>query len=89
VRLTFLIAALNDLDINLCDIGKAYLKTPCREKIWFVAGFECGEHRGKVMTVERALYSLKSSGASWRSMFAESLQGMGWVPTSVDADVYR
>lgn len=52
VRLAFLIAALNDLDINSCDIGNAYLNAPCREKIWFVAGLECGEHRGKVMIME-------------------------------------
>ena len=33
VRLAFLIAALNDLDIMSCDIGNAYLNAPCREKI--------------------------------------------------------
>ena len=25
-----------------CDIGNAYLNAPCREKLWFVAGKECG-----------------------------------------------
>ena len=89
VRLAFLIAALNDLDIMSCDIGNAYLNAPCREKIWFKAGIECGEHKGKVMIVTRALYGLKSSGAAWRSMFAESLRKMGWIPTRVDSDVYR
>ena len=29
VRLAFLIAALNNLDINSCDIGSAYLNAPC------------------------------------------------------------
>ena len=42
VKIAFLIAALNDLDIMSCDIGNAYLNAPCREKIWFVAGKECG-----------------------------------------------
>ena len=70
VRLAFLIAALNDLDIMSCDIGNAYLNAPCREKIWFKAGIECGEHKGKVMIITRALYGLKSSGAAWRAMFA-------------------
>ena len=89
VRLAFLIAALNDLDIMSCDIGNAYLNAPCREKIWFKAGIECGEDKGKVMIITRALYGLKSSGAAWRSMFADSLRKMGWVPTRVDPDVYR
>jgi hypothetical protein len=63
VKIAFMIAALNDLDIMACDIGNAYLNEKCREKIWFVAGPECGEHRGKVCILTRALYGLKSSGA--------------------------
>lgn len=35
VRLAFLLAALNDLDIMSCDIGNAYLNAPCREKYGF------------------------------------------------------
>jgi hypothetical protein len=90
VRLAFLIAALNGLDVACCDIGNAYLNAKCREKIWFVAGPECGEHHGKPMILVRALYGLKSSGASWRSMFKEFIEGsLGFTNTRVDADVYR
>lgn len=89
VRLAFLIAALNDLKVGSCDIGNAYLNAPCKEKIWFVAGAECGEHRGKVMILERALYGLKSSGASWRSMFKEFIENhLGFVSTRADPDAY-
>jgi hypothetical protein len=42
VKIAFLIAALNGLDIMSCDIGNAYLNAPFKEKIWFVAGKECG-----------------------------------------------
>jgi hypothetical protein len=42
VRIAFLMAALNDVDVMSCDISNAYLNAPCREKIWFVAGPECG-----------------------------------------------
>ena len=31
VRLEFLIAGLNNLDIFSCDIGNVYLNAPCRE----------------------------------------------------------
>jgi hypothetical protein len=31
VRLAFLIAELNDLDIMACDVGNAYLNAPCRK----------------------------------------------------------
>jgi Reverse transcriptase (RNA-dependent DNA polymerase) len=88
VRLAFLIAALNDLDILYCDIGNAYLNAPCREKIWFEAVKECGEDAGKAMILKRALYGLKSAGASWRAMFSNSIVELGFKDTMVDPDVY-
>eukprot|EP00970_Alexandrium_tamarense_P000443 scaffold59_cov114-Alexandrium_tamarense.AAC.2 len=63
VRLAYLIAALHDLELTSADISNANLHAPCKEKIWFQAGAECGEHRGKVMIVTRALYGLKSAVA--------------------------
>lgn len=89
VRLAFLTAALNDLDIVACDVGNAYLNAPCREKIWFVAGPEFGSRQGMVIKIVRALYGLKSSGAAWRSMFNASILDMGFEGTVADPDVYR
>ena len=43
VRIEFLVAALNDLDMLECNISNAYLNALCRERIWFVAGLECGK----------------------------------------------
>ena len=34
VRIVFLVAALNDLDVMSVDIGNAYLNVPNKEKIW-------------------------------------------------------
>lgn len=89
VRLAFLIAALNNIDVMSCDIGNAYLNAPCREKIWFVGGPECGEDRGKVLILVRALYGLKSSGAAWRAMLVDSIRELGFEPTVADPDVWR
>ena len=89
VRLAFLIAALNDIEIIACDVGNAYLNAPCREKVWFVAGPEFGSRQGSVIKVVRALYGLKSSGAAWREMFNGTILEMGFVPTIADPDVYR
>ena len=90
VKIAFLIAALNDLDIMSCDIGNAYLNATCREKIWFVAGAECGpDLQGSVCKLVRALYGLKSSGAAWRAMFSEFIINvMDFKPTRADSDVY-
>jgi hypothetical protein len=88
VRLAFLLAALNRLEVMACDIGNAYLNAPCREKIWFVAGPEFGSRQGTVIKIVRALYGLKTSGASWRAMFNNSIQDMGFKPSIADPDVY-
>ena len=90
VKIAFLVAALNDLDIMSCDIGNAYLNAPCREKIWFVAGKECGpDLEGKPCKLVRALYGLKSSGAAWRAMFSHFIiNTLGFLPTRIDPDVY-
>ena len=56
VKIAFLVGAINDLDIMACNIGNAYLNAPCREKIWFEAGPECGELNGKPCKLVRALY---------------------------------
>jgi hypothetical protein len=89
VCLAFLIAALNNLDVMMCDIGNAYLNAPCREKIWFKGGREMGEDKAKVLELKRALYGLKSSGASWRSMLSGTLRDLGFQNTRVDPDVWR
>ena len=89
VKIAFLIAALNDLDVMSCDIGNAYLNAPCREKIWFEAGPECGLLQGKVCKLVRALYGLKSSGAAWRKMFSDFIVNeLNFTPSKADPDVY-
>ena len=88
VRIAFLLAALNGLDIMACDIGNAYLNASCREKVWFVAGQEFGSRQGTVIRIVGVLYGLKSSGASWREMFNNSIRDMGFQPSIADPDVY-
>ena len=88
VQLAFTIAGLNDSDVYAADISNAYLYAPCREKIWIVAGPEFGSNAGCVMIVVRALYGLKSSGASWRVMLAQSLTDIGYMSTRADPDMW-
>jgi len=89
VRLAFLIAELNGLNVMACDIGNAYLHAPCREKVWFLGGIETGEDRGKILVITRALYGLKSSGASWRATLSNTLADLGFEGTQADPDAWR
>ena len=88
VRIALTIAALNDLQVLACDIQNAYLTAKCREKIWTVAGPEFGSEKGKIFIVRMALYGLKSSGAAFRSLLAETLHELEYVPSKADPDVW-
>jgi hypothetical protein len=88
VRIAFLVAALNDLNILACDIQNAYLTADCREKIYIIAGPEFGSEAGSIMLVKKALYGLKSSGAAFRAHLAETLYDLGYTSTKADPDVW-
>ena len=87
VRLEFIISSLKDLDICACNIGNAYLSSPCRYKLWTEEGSEFGSEKGYVFLIVRALYGLKSSGADWISKLAETLNSMGYRSTESDLGV--
>ena len=88
VRLFFLIAALNDMDVLACDIQNAYLNAPTKEKVWFRGGKEMGPDEGKVIVIVRALYGLKSSGARFRDHLAQTLRDAGFTGCKADPDVW-
>ena len=88
VRITFLVATLNDLDIMSADNGNAYLNAPNKEKIWTIAGHEFGTDKGVVFIIARALNGLKLAGAAWRTFFAQALMRLEFKPTQGNGDVY-
>ena len=65
VRIYLTIAALNDNDVPETNIDNAYLLATCRERVWMHAEPELVHHKGKALIIIQALYSLKSSGASF------------------------
>jgi hypothetical protein len=70
------------------NLENAYLNAPCRVKIWFEGGIECGEDHGKICIVVCSLYGQKSAGAAFRSSLAEILQDIGYTSTKADPDVW-
>ena len=38
IRIAFTVAALNNLDVLIADIGNSYLNADCREKVYTIAG---------------------------------------------------
>ena len=90
VRIFFTLAALNGLEVKAADISNAYLNAPCAEKLWIRCGPEFGpEHNGEIAILLKALYGLKSAGASWRRHCAQMLHDeLHFLPSRGDNDVW-
>ncbi len=68
VHLTFLIAALNDLEVLSADVGNAYLNALMKERVHTICGPEFGPTlNGRISVITCALYGLKSSDAAWET----------------------
>ena len=88
VRLVFLAAAHQGLDIMTGDIGNAFPTAPCAEKVWSKCGPEFGEKEGAIVTLQRALYGLKTASRSFHEFFGDTLRRMGFNPTRADQDLW-
>ena len=68
VRIAFLYAALNDLDIFATDIHYVFLQAPSSQKDYIVCGAEFGvENIGRVTLIHQALYGGKMAGKDFHS----------------------
>ena len=89
VRIAFLLAALNKLDVLTGDIGNAYLNAPTQEKIYYRAGLEWGgQMEGAICVIVRALYGLQTSANAWRTHMCSTLKEMGFEHSLADNDFW-
>jgi hypothetical protein len=88
LRICLVAAELNGLDIMVGDISSAYLEAYTKEKVCFTAGPEFGALEGHTFIIEKALYGLRTSGASWHQRFADTLKDLGYTPCLADHDVW-
>jgi len=88
VRLVFLVASHQGLSIMTGDIGNAFPTAPCAEKVWSVCGPEFGVKEGAIVTLQRALFGLKTASRSFHEFFGDTLRRMGFTPTRADQDLW-
>jgi hypothetical protein len=88
LRIATLAAELNNLTIMVGDISSAYLEAYTNEKVCFIAGPEFNSLEGNLLTIDRALYGLRTSGARWHDRFADTLHDMNYFPCKADPDVW-
>jgi hypothetical protein len=89
VRLIFLLADLNKMDLLMADVSNAYLNAYTNEKIYTKCGPEFGNDLcGKLAIMKKSLYGLKSSAASWHRTMNNYLWSIGFKPSRGDADLW-
>ena len=75
VRLGFILARMNDLQVCAGDVGNAFLNGKTNEKVFIVAGPEFGPKlHGKRLIVDRSLYGLRSSAARFHEHLSVKLR---------------
>jgi hypothetical protein len=65
MRIAIAAGKLNGLFLMVGAISSAYLEAFTLEKVCFIAGPEFGPLAGHLLTIVRALYGLRTSGARW------------------------
>ena len=88
VHIALMITALNDLEVKLGDVLNTYLTATTTEKIWMILGPEWGGDAGKGAILVRALYGLKSVGASFQSYLANCMRDLGYTSCKADPDLW-
>ena len=77
-----------DLQVRTEDIQNSYIQEPVTEKIWTVLGPEFGPDAGKSAVVARALYGIKSTGASLWNHLADFMKHIEYMSCPVDPDLW-
>ena len=88
VRLTFLLAGLNDQDVWAGDCEGAYLNAKPRERLYTKLGPEFGEYQGRWAIIVRALYGSKTAAIAWRAAISKVIKDLGFEMCRADNDVW-
>ena len=84
-----MLVALNDMEVKTSDIQNAYLTATCLEKIWTTLGSSFSPDLvGKKALFVRALYDLKSAGASFRNHLKYYMINIGYSSCLADPDLW-
>ena len=87
-RLLDIIAHRDGLKVLCGDIGNAFIQAHTREQIFTRCGPEFGAREGSIAIIVRALYGLSTSAERFRTLLADFLRSMGFVPCRYDRDVW-
>ena len=76
------------LQVKAADVLNAYVMASISEKIWTALSPEFGDNAGKSAVIVRALYGLKSAGASFRTYLAQYMWKFGYQSCDTDPNLW-
>ena len=79
VRLGYMAASSNNLQVCTGDVGHAFLHGKTRELVFIIAGPEFGELAGIPLIIQRGLYELRSSSARFHEHLSDKIRAMGFI----------
>ena len=88
VRLGYMVASLNDLQVCAGDVGNAFLYGKTKELVYIIAGSEFGVLQGCPLIIQGGLYGLRSSSARFHEHLSDRIRQMGYRPTKADPDLW-
>jgi hypothetical protein len=81
----FFLGEFYGLSCCACDIGYSFLCGTTKQKVYITAGPESGAYLdGKHLTIDKALYGLKTSAARFHEHLSKSLLALGLKKTKHD-----
>jgi len=86
VRILFVIADINGLNLIAADDYNAYLNGFKKEKLYLQIDY--GKLKGKWLIISKALYGLKTSAARWTDPIAEILRKLGFSPSYANTKIW-
>ena len=91
-RILMIIAATNDLEVMMGDIGNVYLHADTEEKFYTRSGpkFEAVVlmDAGTLLEVVKVLYGLPTSGNRWHAHLSQNLREMSFKPNRFDPNFW-
>ena len=88
VRIAFVIADLNWLDILVEDIGNSYINDHCSKTVYFTARAEFDNQKYANVIVVHVLYRIKYITAACRAYWYEIMRDMNVVPLEDNSNVW-
>ena len=87
VRIAWMIATLNDLEVKSGNILNAYVQALLTEKVWTTLGSKFEHDDRKTALIIRALYGLRLAGAAFRSHLAKCMESLGYESCKANPDL--